>query len=116
MILKSHGQTALSVLGLICTFGMVSTAMAHSLTAPNSPSAQNEWKGGSTGLGSSHRFPDLAAAKTHCGDIDPIVWSDGYSLTYYLPGSGYYGKATSKYGFYACKSESDAAGFHSAGN
>ena len=63
MIFKSHGRAPLSVVSLICTFGMVSAATAHSLTAPNSPSAQNEWKGGSTGLGSSHRFPDLQPQK-----------------------------------------------------
>ena len=67
-----------------------------------------------SGLGSSHRFPNVASAFDHCGEADPIVWSDGYHLKYYLSGSKYCGSAVSKYGF--CKAEADGAGFQQVGN
>jgi len=86
-------------------------SFAQSLTAPNSPSAINEAKGATIGLGTSHRFANRAAALAHCGASDPIVWSDGSSLRYVMPGSSTYGKSAAKYGFYACKSEADSAGF-----
>lgn len=116
MILRSGNWAVLTVLALACTLGLMPVAMAHTLTAPNSPSATSEWKGATTGLGSSHRFSSAAEASSHCGADDPVVWSDGYHLTYDLPGSQNYGKTMSGYGFYACKSEADSAGFQQAGN
>lgn len=102
--------TAASLLSAFaaCGLAFAAAAQAHVMTAPNSPSARNEWKGATTGLGSSHRFPTMAAARRNCIS-DTIVWSDGYHLTYYLAGSKYYGNT--KYGFYACKAEADSAGF-----
>jgi hypothetical protein len=44
----------------------------------------------------------------------PVVWSDGYHLTYALSGSPGYGKGQADYGFYACRSEADGAGFQAA--
>jgi hypothetical protein len=116
MMLNRRGRVVLSALGLICALGTAPGAMAQELTAPNSPSAQNELKGATTGLGSSHRFSDAAAAAQHCGNSDPVVWSDGAHLTYDLPGAPGYGKRTGAYGFYACKSEADDAGFQPAPN
>ncbi len=98
------------------TLGSASASFAHELTAPGSPSAMNEDQGATSGLGSSHRFASVAAAQAHCGGTDPIVWSDGSDLTYELPESKLYGKSTKDYGFYACQSEADSAGFHAAGN
>jgi len=103
-------KNLLFAVSLICALG-VAPAMAHELTAPGSPSAQNEGKGATTGLGDSHRFPSTAAAQGHCSGNDPVVWSDGEHLTYDLAGSQGYGKGKGDYGFYACKSEADAAGF-----
>jgi hypothetical protein len=54
----------------------------------------------------------MADATNHCpGTI--IVWSSGPNLIYQLPSSNNYGKGS---GFYACKDEADAAGFHAANN
>ncbi len=106
---KNHGLAALS---LICALGAAPAAMADGLTAPGSPSAQNEGQGATTGLGTGHRFASTAAAASHCGNSDPVVWSDGAHLTYALPGAPGYGKGQDDYGFYACKSEADGAGFH----
>jgi hypothetical protein len=100
---------ALSLAGVLVA---APACFAQPVTAPNSPSASNETKGATTGLGTSHRFASRMAAQGHCGNTDPIVWSDGSSLTYAMPGSSGYGKSTGKYGFYACKSEADSAGFH----
>lgn len=116
MTSKNRRPAVLSTLSLICMLGSAPAVMAQVPTAPNSPSAQNEWKGATSGLGSSHRFPSVAVAANHCGNIDPVVWSDGYNLTYYMPGSQHYGQDKSKHGFYACKSEADDAGFHAAEN
>jgi hypothetical protein len=107
----NRGLIVLSVVGLVCMLGSAQTARASALTAPGSPSAQNEGQGATTGLGSSHRFATTAEAASHCGNSDPVVWSDGSDLTYDLPGSQGYGKAKADYGFYACKSEADSAGF-----
>jgi hypothetical protein len=101
----------LAVLSLACTLGAAPLAMAHALTAPGSPSSQNEGQGATTGLGSSHRFPSVAAATNHCGAGDPVVWSDGSHLSYLPQGAPGYGQGSSGYGFYACKSEADGAGF-----
>jgi hypothetical protein len=111
MKIKNSGLATLSAASLVCTLGLAQLAMANALTAPGSPSSQNEGKGATTGLGSSHRFSSAAAAGSHCGSGDPVVWSDGYHLTYDLQGSPGYGKAKAGYGFYACKSEADSAGF-----
>lgn len=92
MKFKRNARAVLPAFTLIWTLGLVQAAMAHGLTVPNSPSAASEWKGASTGLGSSHRFPTIGAAVNHCSNIDPVVWSDGYHLAYDLPGSKYYGK------------------------
>jgi hypothetical protein len=116
MVRKNGWRAVFPILSLVCLIGLAPAAIARVLTAPNSPSAQNEWKGATTGLGSSHRFPDTASAVQHCGNTDPVVWSDGYHLTYYMPGSQNYGKTTGTYGFYACKSEADSAGFNPAQN
>lgn len=116
MIQENHGRAVLAALSLVCALGVAPAAMAQHLTMPNSPSAQNEWKGATTGLGSSHRFGAMADALSHCGSLDPVVWSDGYHLTYYMSGAKEYGKAKSNYGFYACKSEADSAGFQAAVN
>ena len=115
MIMKTSRRAALVVTSMLCALAVVQPAKAQSLTAPNSPSDQNEWKGATTGLGASHRFATLVAAQNHCGTTDTVVWTDGYHLTYDLPGSPDYGKTTTKYGFYACKSEADNAGFKPAG-
>jgi hypothetical protein len=111
---KNRGLAVISAVGLLCMLGSAQVAMADALTVPGSPSAQNEGKGTTTGLGSSHRFSSAAEAASHCGNSDPVVWSDGYHLTYDLPGSQAYGKAKANYGFYACKSEADSAGFQVA--
>jgi len=97
---------------LICTLGAASAAVAQTSAAPqaSTPSAQNEVEGATTGLGSSHRFGTVADATSHCPDTI-IVWSPGPNLIYQLPGSNDYGKGS---GFYACKDEADAAGFHAA--
>jgi len=100
---------ALSMVGAL---GAAPACFAQSLTAPNSPSARNEGNGATNGLGTSHRFASRTAALSHCGNTDPVVWSDGSSLSYAMPGSSGYGKSTAKYGFYACKSEADSSGFH----
>jgi len=113
---KNRGLAVLSVMSLCCALGLSQAARAGALTAPGSPSAENEGAGGTTGLGSSHRFATVAAASNHCGSSDPVVWSDGYHLTYDLPGSQGYGKAKADYGFYACKSEADNAGFKADSN
>lgn len=111
MFIRVDSFRRLLSLGMACAVLEAGTALAHTMTAPNSPSAQNEWKGAAAGLGSSHRFPTIEAAQAHCsGDV--IVWSDGYHLTYYLPGSKQYGKTQD--GFYTCRSEADDAGFHAA--
>jgi hypothetical protein len=101
---------------LTMVLGAGSASYGQALTAPNSPSASNQALGATTGLGSSHRFARAAAAQAHCGNSDTVVWSDGYHLTYDLPGSADYGKSATHSGFYACKSEADSAGFHAAGN
>lgn len=103
-------------MSLIFLTALAPAAMAQSLTAPNSPSAQSEDSGATNGLGSSHRFANPAVAKSHCGSDDPVVWSDGYHLTYSQPGTENYGKRTGNYGFYACQSEADSAGFHPVAN
>lgn len=108
---KNRGLAVLSVMSLVCALSAVPAAMAHALTAPGSPSAQNEGQGATTGLGSGHRFASATAAASHCGNSDPVVWSDGEHLTYALPGAPGYGKGKADYGFYACKSEADGAGF-----
>ncbi len=108
---KNRGLAVLSVVGLVCALGAAPAAKASALTAPGSPSAQNEGQGATSGLGDSHRFPSAAVAASHCGGSDPVVWSDGYHLTYDLPGAAGYGKGKGGYGFYACKSEADGAGF-----
>ncbi len=99
---------------LICAIGAGAAAVAQTSPQPqaSTPSAQSEVQGASTGLGSSHRFGTVADATAHCPD-DVIVWSSGPNLVYQLPGSNNYGKGT---GFYACKAEADAAGFHAANN
>jgi hypothetical protein len=106
--LKNH---ALAIVSLVCALGVAPVAMAHALTQPGTPSATNEGQGATTGLGTGHRFASAGAAASHCGNSDPVVWSDGSHLTYALPGSSAYGKASEGYGFYACKSEADGAGF-----
>jgi len=108
-------RTAVFAVLAAVALGAAPSAFAHELTAPNSPSARNEASGATSGLGSSHRFGDIASAQAHCGNSDPVVWSDGNSLGYVLPGSKQYGKATKNYGFYACRSEADDAGFHATG-
>jgi hypothetical protein len=108
---KNRGLAVLSVVSLVCALGAAPAALAHALTAPGSASAQNEGMGATTGLGTGHRFANPAAAASHCGNADPVVWSDGEHLTYALPGQPDYGKGKD-YGFYACKSEADGAGFH----
>jgi len=111
-------RSTLLLLAIVATgtLGPVSASFAHDLTAPGSPSALNEAQGTTSGLGSSHRFGSVAAAQAHCGGSDPIVWSDGSDLTYELPASKLYGKSTKDFGFYACRSEADSAGFHAAGD
>jgi hypothetical protein len=84
---------------LIGGLGTASVAMAQS--------SANEDAGATTGLGTHHRFPTVAAAEEHCPG-DTIVWSNGRSLTYHVV-SGGTGKAS--HGFYACKMEADSAGF-----
>jgi hypothetical protein len=103
-------------MALTLVIGVTSGSYGQALTAPNSPSARNEVLGATTGLGSSHRFASAAAAQAYCGNNDTVVWSDGYDLTYDLPGGKNYGKSATHSGFYACKSEADGAGFHAAGN
>jgi hypothetical protein len=104
----------LPALVLICALGAASAAVAQTSPEPqaSTPSTQNEVKGATTGLGSSHRFGTVADATSHCpGTI--IVWSSGPNLIYQLPGSNDYGKGS---GFYACKDEAEAAGFHAVNN
>jgi hypothetical protein len=93
----------LPALTMIAGLGTASVAMAQS-----SASTASEDAGATTGLGSHHRFPTVAAAQAHCPG-DTIVWSTGAGLTYHVV-SGGSGKA--KHGFYACKMEADSAGFH----
>ncbi len=104
-------KTVWFALSLAGALAAAPVCLAQALTAPNSPSAMNQDKGATTGLGTSHRFASRTAALSHCGGSDPVVWSDGSSLSYAMPGSGDYGKSK-QYGFYACKSEADSAGFH----
>lgn len=111
MISVSGNRVRLSVLALSFAAALGGVAAAHTMTVPNSPSAQSEWKGATTGLGSSHRFQSAEAAHAHCTN-DTVVWSDGYHLSYVLPGSKQYG--TTPDGFYACKMEADSAGFQQA--
>ena len=93
----------LPALTLIGGLGTASVAMAQSA------STANEDAGATTGLGTHHRFPSVAAAKDHCPD-DTIVWSNGKGLTYRSVSSDASG--TASHGFYACKMEADSAGFH----
>jgi hypothetical protein len=94
----------LPALTLIGGLGMASAAMAQS-----TPSSASEDAGATTGLGTHHRFPTVAAAKDHCPD-DSVVWSNGVGLTYHVVSSG--SASTASHGFYACKLEADTAGFH----
>jgi hypothetical protein len=116
MNLLCHKHPNLYNLVLVAMISIAPSAMARVLTMPNSPSAHNEWKGATTGLGSSHRFATEGAAVSHCGTIDPVVWSDGQYLIYYPSESPQYGKTNFGYGFYACKSEADGAGFRQGSN
>jgi hypothetical protein len=100
-----YKQFLLPALVLIAAFGAPAAVLAQTV-----PSAQNEVSGATTGLGSSHRFPDSASARGHCPN-DTIVWSSGSKLVYALPNSSNYGKGQ---GFYACKEEADDAGFHAS--
>ncbi|WP_419757656.1 hypothetical protein [Acidisoma sp.] len=93
---------ALTIIGGLTT---ASVAMAQSA------SSASESMGATTGLGTHHRFPTVAAAQAHCPG-DTIVWSNGKGLTYHMV-SGSSGMAS--HGFYACKMEADSAGFHPAG-
>ncbi len=96
----------LPALTLIGGLGTASVAMAQS-----TPSVASEDAGATTGLGTHHRFPSVAAAQAHCPG-DSIVWSNGVGLTYHIVSSDSSG--TASHGFYACKMEADSAGFHPA--
>jgi hypothetical protein len=98
----------LPALALIGGLGMASAARAQTMA----PSSSSEDAGATTGLGTHHRFPSVAAAQAHCPG-DTIVWSNGVNLTYHVVNSGASG--TASHGFYACKMEADSAGFHPAG-
>jgi hypothetical protein len=104
MTAHSRLWAILPALTLIGGLGTASVAMAQS-----TPSTASEDAGATTGLGSHHRFPTVAAAQEHCPG-DTIVWSNGVSLTYHIVTSG--GSGSGKKGFYACKMEADTAGFH----
>lgn len=95
------------IMGVALTLSMtVSAGIARAQSL--SPSVQSEDAGATTGLGDSHRFHSPDAANEHCaGDV--IVWSDGVTLNYVLPGSPAYGQGG--HGFYACQMEADDAGF-----
>jgi hypothetical protein len=92
----------LPALTLIGGLGTASVAMAQS------SSSSSEDAGATTGLGTHHRFPSVAAAQAHCPD-DTIVWSNGVNLTYHTVSGG---SGSASHGFYACKMEADSAGFH----
>ncbi len=94
----------LPALTVIRGVSMASAALAQSATS----STASEDAGATTGLGTHHRFPSVAAAQQHCPD-DTIVWSNGVNLTYHTVQSG-----STSHGFYACKMEADGAGFHQA--
>jgi hypothetical protein len=92
----------LPALTLIGGLGMASVAMAQS------SSSASEDAGATTGLGTHHRFPSVAAAQAHCPG-DTIVWSNGVGLTDHVVSGG---SGSASHGFYACKMEADSAGFH----
>jgi len=94
----------LPALTLMGGLGTASVAMAQS------SSSASEDAGATTGLGTHHRFPSVAAAQAHCPG-DAIVWSNGVNLTYHVVSGD---SGTASHGFYACKMEADTAGFHPA--
>jgi hypothetical protein len=93
----------LPAMTLIGGLGTASVAMAQS-----SASTASEDAGATTGLGTHHRFPTVAAAESHCPG-DTIVWSNGVNLTYHVVTNG---SGAASHGFFACKMEADSAGFH----
>jgi plastocyanin len=96
----------LPALTLIGGLGTASVAMAQT-----TPSTASEDAGATTGLGTHHRFPSVAAAQQHCPG-DTIVWSNGKGLTYHVVSSD--SSSSASHGFYACKMEADSAGFQPA--
>jgi hypothetical protein len=106
MTAHSRLWAILPALTLVGGLGTASVAMAQSTASTASEDA-----GATTGLGSHHRFPTVAAAQEHCPG-DTIVWSNGVNLTYHVVSSGAPHMASK--GFYACKMEADTAGFHPA--